>query len=84
MLLFDKKLTAKEAEERNIVNEVIPHVNFEAETRRRLEAYAKFNDEVKSSFFTIFYIRNTNPTMFVCFFTDPEASLVILRVFPCA
>ncbi len=44
--MFDKTLSAYEAFERNLVNEVIPQEEFEAVTRQRLEFYANFNAEV--------------------------------------
>ena len=42
MLTFNRKLTAQEAFERNLVNEVIPTSSFQLETQKRLDAILKF------------------------------------------
>jgi hypothetical protein len=34
MLIFDKKITAEEALERNLIAQVIPHASFHSETER--------------------------------------------------
>lgn len=61
VLLFNKKLTAKEAFERNLVTEVIPHGSFAEETEAKIKLYASFPPQVNTSlaiyfFFFLFYL----------------------------
>jgi len=49
VLLFGKKLTAKEAESRNLVAEVLPAVGFHAEIHKRALQYAKLPPKVLQS-----------------------------------
>jgi len=41
VLLFNRKLTAQEAFERNIVTEVVPNINFQSEVARKIEEFSK-------------------------------------------
>lgn len=41
ILIFNQKLTAQDAYERNLVNQVIPHVNFHQEVWKRIEEFSK-------------------------------------------
>ena len=47
MLLFNKKITAAQAMERNLVSEVIPDDKFLEVSTKRMEQYAKFPPQVK-------------------------------------
>ncbi|XP_005104182.1 enoyl-CoA delta isomerase 2 isoform X2 [Aplysia californica] len=42
LLIFNKKINAQEAFDRNLVSEVIPHDKFQEETAKRIEQYSKF------------------------------------------
>ena len=44
-LLFNRKLTAKEAYDRNILTEVIEHSQFDSKAWRTIEEYAKLPKE---------------------------------------
>ena len=46
LLLFNKKISAAEAYNRNLVTEVIPDSMFQKETQAKIEAYAKFPPQV--------------------------------------
>jgi len=45
-LLFNRKLTAKEAFERNLLTEVIEHTQLEAKAWKRIEEYSKLPKDV--------------------------------------
>ena len=49
LLLFNKKISAAEAFNRNLVTEVIPDSMFQKETQAKVEAYAKFPPQVSSA-----------------------------------
>lgn len=44
LLCLNKKLTADEAKERNLVAEVVPHQKFRKEVERRLQTFAALPD----------------------------------------
>ena len=44
-LIFNRKLTAQEAFERNLVTEVIPHAEFQTKAWQQIEAYSKLPKE---------------------------------------
>lgn len=46
MLMFNRKLTAQEAFERNLVTEVVPDEKFEARVLERLTEISKLPKEV--------------------------------------
>lgn len=46
MLLFGKKLTAMEAQERNLVSEVFPAGTFEQECQRRVKEFSTLPPQV--------------------------------------
>ena len=46
LLLFNKKISAAEAFNRNLVTEVIPDSSFQKETQTKIEALAKLQKEV--------------------------------------
>lgn len=48
MLLFNKKISAAEAFNRNLITQVIPDDVFEKETSAKVQAMAKLPKEVKS------------------------------------
>ncbi|XP_029656116.2 enoyl-CoA delta isomerase 2 isoform X1 [Octopus sinensis] len=72
ILLFNKKLTAKEAFERNLVSEVIPHGSFAEETEAKVKLYASFPPQVNTflaiDFFPLFVLfsRSTNTELTSC------------------
>lgn len=47
ILLFNRKLNAQEAFERNLVNLVFPHDQMEELFKQKLEEYSKLNCHVK-------------------------------------
>lgn len=49
-LLFNRKLTAQEAFERNLVTEVLSHDKFETEVWKKIEEFSKLPREVNSDF----------------------------------
>ena len=46
LLLFNKKISAAEAYNRNLVTEVIPNAMFAKETKAKIETFAKLPREV--------------------------------------
>ena len=46
LLLFNKKISAAEAYNRNLVTEVIPDAMFAKETKTKIESFAKLPREV--------------------------------------
>ena len=46
LLLFNKKISAAEAYNGNLVTEVVPDSMFHKETQAKIEAYAKFPPQV--------------------------------------
>jgi Delta3-Delta2-enoyl-CoA isomerase len=62
ILIFNRKLTAQEAYERNLINEVIPHVNFQQEVWKKVEDFSKLP---RQSFLTSRnLIRETDRNLF--------------------
>ena len=47
LLLFNRKLTAKEAYERNLVNEIIPHSEFEKLASKKIEQISQLPHQVE-------------------------------------
>ena len=45
-LLFNRKLTAQEAYERNLVTEIIPDPDFQTKAWQKIESFAKLPKEV--------------------------------------
>jgi peroxisomal 3,2-trans-enoyl-CoA isomerase len=46
-LLFNRKLTAQEAFERNLVTEIIPDADFRSKSWQKIESFSKLPKEVK-------------------------------------
>ena len=49
MLLFNRKITAEQALERNLVSQVIPDKDFHEVTSKIIDQYAKFPPQVLKS-----------------------------------
>ena len=45
-LLFNRKLTAQEALERNLVTEIVPHGEFQTLAWKKVESFSKLPKEV--------------------------------------
>ena len=50
-MLFGKKLSAKEAQECNLVTEVFPHTEFQAQVWEKVTQYAKLPKNVSFPFY---------------------------------
>jgi peroxisomal 3,2-trans-enoyl-CoA isomerase len=46
ILVFNRKITAQEAYERNIVSEIIPELQFQSEVWKKIESFSKLPKQV--------------------------------------
>ena len=69
MLMFNRKLTAQEAFERNLVTEVVPDAQFQKRVLERLTEISKLPKEVFYNFYNLFQIGLFNINLFILVFT---------------
>lgn len=69
MLMFNRKLTAQEAFERNLVTEVVPDAQFQKRVLERLTEISKLPKEVFYNLDNLFQFGLFNINLFILVFT---------------